>query len=110
MIVVILFVLCSKTTFMFFIDSINVITLLKDGCITINPQQTPVENSYRIHNNTGEVNWKHIFREANKVVDDLVKHCLSLDNGVKVFKFSPPSFISNVSLVDVAGVAFPISF
>jgi len=90
-----------------FVDFVNAITLLKDGCITTNPQRTLVENSYQIHNNNGEVNWKHIFREINQVADDLVKHCLSLDNGIKIFKFSP-SFISNVSLVD--GVAFPISF
>jgi hypothetical protein len=40
-----------------FANSLNAITLLKDGCSTTNPQQTLTENIHQIHNNTDEVNY-----------------------------------------------------
>ena len=67
---------CSRGlwTTQVFANSLNAITLLKDGCSTTHPQQTLTENIHQIHNDIGEVNWKHIFRKANQVVDDLVKY------------------------------------
>ncbi|MCI48615.1 ribonuclease H protein, partial [Trifolium medium] len=58
-------------------DSLVAIKLLKYGCPLTHPHCTLVENVHQIHLNERSVDWIHVFREANQVVDRLAKHGLS---------------------------------
>jgi hypothetical protein len=41
--------------------------------------------SYELSHGVGQIQWMHVFQEANNVVDALAKHGLNLDLHLNVF-------------------------
>lgn len=92
-----------------YLDSKIAVGLLSEGCYKTNACHALVKAIQDVHAGSGEILWKHTYREANQVADVLAKFGLSLDDQVRFF-YVPPSFVCNALRVDAGGTFFPRGF
>jgi ribonuclease HI len=85
-----------------FSNSLIVVKLLKDGCPLTHFQCTLVDNIHQIHHNSGLVEWTHVLKESNQVVDYLGKNDLTIIIvDLKIFNVAP-NFILSYLLTEFA--------
>jgi hypothetical protein len=78
-----------------FSNSLIVVKLLKDGCLLTHFQRTLVDNIHQIHHNSGLVEWTHVLKESNQVVDYLGKNDLTIIIvDLKIFNVAPNFILS----------------
>lgn len=65
-------------------DSKTTVCLLFEGCCRTNACHALVTAIHEVHNRSGDIAWKHTYREANQMADALAKLGLSLDNPIRI--------------------------